>query len=196
VSDAELTLAVILVFAIVENASGHRAPGLFGYPESGILNMKFDPCGGEAVVAERPSETLGSMSFRLHQAQYDNRSKRAYVEFRRSNSDGGRGIESDVLGLIAAGRSNKEIARILSIAPETVKTHVKHIFIKLNVEKRAQAVPRDDGRRLTLRYSVSSSPTYSRSSRIPLFDAPPDPPIGGWRERARCTHISAQKEFF
>ena len=51
--------------------------------------MKFDPCGGEAVLAERPSETPGSISFRLHQAQYDSRSKRAYVEFRRSDSDGG-----------------------------------------------------------------------------------------------------------
>ena len=50
--------------------------------------------------------------------------------------------EGDILNLIARGRSNKEIARSLSIAPETVKTHVKHIFIKLNVEKRAQAVSR------------------------------------------------------
>ena len=51
--------------------------------------MKFDPYGDEAVVAERPSTTLGSISFRLHQTQYDSRSKRAYVEFRRSDSDGG-----------------------------------------------------------------------------------------------------------
>jgi len=50
--------------------------------------------------------------------------------------------EGNVLDLIAEGRSNKEIARILSIAPETVKSHVKHIFIKLNVERRAQAVSR------------------------------------------------------
>ena len=50
--------------------------------------------------------------------------------------------EGNVLNLIAEGRSNKEIARSLSIAPETVKTHVKHIFTKLNVEKRAQAVSR------------------------------------------------------
>jgi hypothetical protein len=32
--------------------------------------------------------------------------------------------EGDILNLIARGRSNKEIARSLSIAPETVKTHV------------------------------------------------------------------------
>jgi LuxR family transcriptional regulator, maltose regulon positive regulatory protein len=38
--------------------------------------------------------------------------------------------------------SNKEIARDLAIAPETVKSHVKNIFAKLNVEKRAQAVSR------------------------------------------------------
>jgi DNA-binding CsgD family transcriptional regulator len=50
--------------------------------------------------------------------------------------------QTDILDLIAQGRSNKEIARSLCIAPETVKTHVKHIFVKLNVEKRAQAVSR------------------------------------------------------
>ena len=50
--------------------------------------------------------------------------------------------ESEILKLIAEGLSNKEIARALAITPETVKSHVKHIFIKLNVEKRAQAVSR------------------------------------------------------
>jgi LuxR family maltose regulon positive regulatory protein len=50
--------------------------------------------------------------------------------------------ESDILKLIAEGLSNKEIARNLAIAPETVKSHVKNIFTKLNVEKRAQAVSR------------------------------------------------------
>ena len=50
--------------------------------------------------------------------------------------------QCDILRLIALGRSNKEIARITGITPETVKTHVKNIFIKLSVEKRAQAVAR------------------------------------------------------
>jgi LuxR family maltose regulon positive regulatory protein len=50
--------------------------------------------------------------------------------------------ESNILKLIAGGLSNKQIARNLAIAPETVKSHVKHIFTKLNVEKRAQAVSR------------------------------------------------------
>ena len=50
--------------------------------------------------------------------------------------------ESDILRLIAEGLSNKEIAKDLAIAPETVKWHIKQIFIKLKVERRAQAVSR------------------------------------------------------
>jgi len=50
--------------------------------------------------------------------------------------------EGGILALIAAGQSNKEIARTLGIAPETVKTHIKSIFVKLSVEKRAHAVAR------------------------------------------------------
>ena len=50
--------------------------------------------------------------------------------------------EGDILKFIAQGLSNKEIAKILAIAPETVKSHVKHIFVKLGVERRVQAVSR------------------------------------------------------
>ncbi|MEX3813171.1 LuxR C-terminal-related transcriptional regulator [Paraburkholderia sp. BR13439] len=50
--------------------------------------------------------------------------------------------ERDIIGLIAHGQSNKEVARTLGIAPETVKSHVKSIFVKLAVDKRAQAVAR------------------------------------------------------
>ena len=38
------------------------------------------------------------------------------------------------------GLSNKRIAQELQIAPETVKTHVKGVFIKLAVQTRAHAV--------------------------------------------------------
>ena len=48
--------------------------------------------------------------------------------------------EHDVLGLIAHGKSNKQIARMLQISDATVKTHIRNIFSKLGVEKRAQAV--------------------------------------------------------
>jgi LuxR family maltose regulon positive regulatory protein len=48
--------------------------------------------------------------------------------------------ECAVLRLIGEGRTNKAIAQAQGIAPETVKTHIKHIFLKLGVERRAQAV--------------------------------------------------------
>jgi LuxR family maltose regulon positive regulatory protein len=50
--------------------------------------------------------------------------------------------ERSILERIGEGKSNKEIAKDLKIAPETVKSHVKNIFAKLAVEKRAQAVAR------------------------------------------------------
>jgi LuxR family maltose regulon positive regulatory protein len=48
--------------------------------------------------------------------------------------------ERDVLAKIGQGLSNKRIARALEISPETVKSHVKHIFLKLAVGTRTEAV--------------------------------------------------------
>ncbi len=53
--------------------------------------------------------------------------------------------ECTILQLLSHGLSNKEAAKKLSISPETVKSHVKNIFLKLNVERRAQAVSRGLG---------------------------------------------------
>ncbi len=48
--------------------------------------------------------------------------------------------EREVLAMIGAGRSNSEIAADLVISMATVKTHVRHIFAKLDLRDRAQAV--------------------------------------------------------
>lgn len=47
--------------------------------------------------------------------------------------------EQDVLGLVAQGMTNKEIARQLAISPATVKAHVERIIAKLGVADRTQA---------------------------------------------------------
>jgi DNA-binding NarL/FixJ family response regulator len=47
--------------------------------------------------------------------------------------------ESEVLALIAGGRSNKRIAFELGISEKTVKTHVGHVLAKLGVADRTQA---------------------------------------------------------
>ena len=48
--------------------------------------------------------------------------------------------EAEVLGLIAAGQSNREIAGTLFVSEATVKTHVNRIFMKTGSRDRAQAM--------------------------------------------------------
>jgi ATP/maltotriose-dependent transcriptional regulator MalT len=50
--------------------------------------------------------------------------------------------EQEVLGLVAQGLRNREIASALYIAESTVKVHVRHILEKLGVRTRAEAVAR------------------------------------------------------
>jgi len=48
--------------------------------------------------------------------------------------------ESRVLDLLAAGLNNERIAQRLAITPKTVRNHINHIFHKLGVEDRAEAI--------------------------------------------------------
>jgi DNA-binding NarL/FixJ family response regulator len=50
--------------------------------------------------------------------------------------------ERDILDLIAQGHSNAKIARRLYLSPKTVGNHISHIFTKLQVADRAQAIIR------------------------------------------------------
>lgn len=50
--------------------------------------------------------------------------------------------EYEVLELLAAGQSNKEIAANLFVSPNTVKTHLANLYGKLEVSRRTQAVQR------------------------------------------------------
>jgi DNA-binding NarL/FixJ family response regulator len=50
--------------------------------------------------------------------------------------------ERHIVTLMSHGLSNKRIAKKLGIAPETVKSHAKHILLKLNAQTRVEAVSR------------------------------------------------------
>jgi LuxR family maltose regulon positive regulatory protein len=50
--------------------------------------------------------------------------------------------EQEVLQRIAAGLTNREIAEMLVISPETAKKHTSSIFVKLSVRSRTEAVAR------------------------------------------------------
>lgn len=71
------------------------------------------PAGGEFVANDRVRSTLG-ISDR----------------------------EFEVLELLAAGQSNKEIANALNLSPNTVKTHVAKLYAKLEAKRRTEAILR------------------------------------------------------
>ncbi len=48
--------------------------------------------------------------------------------------------EGEVLQLLAAGRTNKEIAAALGVEPGTIKTHLKSLFTKLGASTRGEAI--------------------------------------------------------
>ena len=48
--------------------------------------------------------------------------------------------QREVLGLLAEGRTNKEIAQRLAISPATVGSHIKNLYRKLAVHSRVQVV--------------------------------------------------------
>lgn len=50
--------------------------------------------------------------------------------------------EVEILHLLARGRTNKEIAADLYISPLTVRTHLEHVYEKLGVGNRTEAVAR------------------------------------------------------
>jgi DNA-binding CsgD family transcriptional regulator len=48
--------------------------------------------------------------------------------------------EYQILERLASGRSNKELARMLDISPNTVKTHIARLYAKLEVRNRVEAL--------------------------------------------------------
>ncbi|QDX81092.1 DNA-binding response regulator [Denitratisoma sp. DHT3] len=107
--------------------------------------------GGESVVAQQMMSKLihgvrGSPSQTAHEQGGEPAAK---PEVERLSPR-----EKEILGCLARGESNKEIARLLDVAESTVKIHVQSILRKLNLTSRVQAavyavehgiVPADNG---------------------------------------------------
>ncbi len=67
---------------------------------------------------------------------------RVMTRFRGPSQEPLRGRELDVLRLVAKGSSNRAIATALYISEATVKTHLVHVYYKLDVESRTAAIER------------------------------------------------------
>jgi ATP/maltotriose-dependent transcriptional regulator MalT len=92
-------------------------------PYLDALLAAFSP---EKATHELPRRTIQSSGHSIEQLLVEPLSER----------------ELEVLQLLARGNSNQEIAEVLVIALDTVKRHVTHIFEKLGVHNRVQAVAR------------------------------------------------------
>ena len=116
------------VFAAMR--AGARGYVVKGADEGEMLRVVRAAAGGEALFGRAVAERL--MSFF---ADAGNLTKaRAFPELTDR--------ERDVLGLIAQGLGNAEIAARLFLSPKTVRNHISGIFDKLQVTDRAQAIVR------------------------------------------------------
>lgn len=107
-----------VISAIDKGADGYEMKDV--EPEKLIKTIK-NVLSGEKVIHPQAQSVMESVSSKPH---YTNKlSKR----------------ESEVLTEMAKGKTNKEIAETLFVSEKTVKTHVSHIFAKLQVSDRTQA---------------------------------------------------------
>lgn len=103
--------------------------------------------GATACISSRaePGEVLRAVrAVAGGEPALDAAATRALLDHVRRAGERGRSapltpIDYQVVGLIAEGKTNREIAVALGISEKTVKAHLAHVFEKLNVSRRAHA---------------------------------------------------------
>jgi LuxR family maltose regulon positive regulatory protein len=99
----------------------------------------MDSSLGLALSAKSPPASLSAASYESEIALASNAQESEEMQHSGVRLSA---REQTIVLLMGHGLSNKRIARQLSIAPETVKSHAKRIFWKLTAQTRAQAVYR------------------------------------------------------
>jgi LuxR family maltose regulon positive regulatory protein len=127
---------------VIKEAIRLAAPERFFYPflEGGAPCMPLLSLALQTENLTRESQAFIKELLRLFDyTGEDSRISQAEIET-LSTSASISPREQEVLRLISAGYSNREMARKLSISESTVKTHVGNIYNKLNVKSRVQAI--------------------------------------------------------
>jgi DNA-binding NarL/FixJ family response regulator len=133
-ADHPVTQVVVLTtYSDDESIIGALQAGALGYltkdaTRAEIGRAVLAAAAGQAVLDPAVQQRLLSAAVRAPAAQPDH------------DPDELTPRESDVLRLIAAGKSNREIARALYVSEATVKTHVNRIFAKTGSRDRTQAI--------------------------------------------------------
>jgi DNA-binding NarL/FixJ family response regulator len=103
------------------------------------IHQALDAGAGGYLIKGMPAEMLLDALRRVHEGnRHLPRPVEKILEARVPDSDLSP-REREVLALIVAGKSNKEIASALGISPATVKFHVSVIFSRMGVEDSTQA---------------------------------------------------------
>ena len=125
-----------------------RESGLSAQPPSFRKEIEHLALASVLLATGRRAEGTALLSRLARAAEVAGRWGRL-AEIRRLNSqaslEGGVHLserEREILHLIAAGRSNQEIAKTLVVAVGTVKVHVHNLFQKLEVRSRTEAIAR------------------------------------------------------
>jgi DNA-binding NarL/FixJ family response regulator len=117
---------------------------LFGALEAGAMGYLTKDADAnaiqEAIRTVHGGEALLDPSVQLRLIQHLRSARQPEAARPAALSDGPTARETEVLGLIAKGLNNAEIARDLVVSEATVKTHINNIFSKVELRDRAQAV--------------------------------------------------------
>ncbi len=134
-SGAGPKVLILTTFDLDDYVFGALRAGASGFvlkdaPAADLLHAVRVVAAGDALLA--PSVTRRLIADYAARGRPDRRNAAALRELTPR--------ETDVLRLIAHGRSNQEIAGTLVLAEQTVKTHVSRVLAKLGLRDRAQAV--------------------------------------------------------
>lgn len=97
-----------------------------------LYGRRVDDVGALGELRPYVRELLGELSARPEQP--------AGTRAQHRSGDSLSPRERHIVSLMSHGLSNKRIAKQLGIAPETVKSHAKHILLKLAAQTRVEAV--------------------------------------------------------
>ncbi|MFI6531553.1 response regulator [Nonomuraea sp. NPDC050547] len=135
---AEVPEAGVLVLSMHEDddtvlaamVAGARGYLLKGADQGEILRAVTAVAGGEVIFGQALAARVSGFFARLARGEVPGVTPFPHLTAR----------EREVLELIAAGRSNGEIAERLHLSPKTVRNNVSNVFAKLQVADRAQAI--------------------------------------------------------
>jgi DNA-binding NarL/FixJ family response regulator len=128
----EVAVVVLTTYADDESIAGALAAGARGY-------LTKDAGRAEIGMALRAAAAGHSLFDAAVSARLANAMNRKAPPAAVRLPDGLTQREAEVLGLIARGRTNAEIAATLFVAETTVKTHINNAFAKIGARNRTEA---------------------------------------------------------